>query len=281
MTGAGLTGPAVVGTGMTTPIVGFGASASPSNSVTSYGPLLGSSGSATVWAATAWGREFPIPVAGVFSGLYVNFVTTLSQGSYSVAMSHNQSIAGTLNCTIDTTHANCADNTSGDNITVAAGDTVGMVSTPTGTPTTSANNQTAALFTSSNNNEGFLVGGAAAPSTAAVNWASINGWSAWFATNDAIASDVMAAGGKLDHLYVVGATAPGAAKTYTLTVYQNGSATAINCTLSGAGSGAGITSCNDVSDRSPYRPVTPFLLSPAPARLLLVPVRQLRRPQVT
>jgi hypothetical protein len=135
---------------------------------------------------------------------------------------------------------------------VTAGNTAGINIVGTSSPTSNTNIQYALTFVGINSNESLLSGGAILPSNSANNWAPIQGWGVWFATNDAIASNVMPAAGKIDQLYVIGSSAPGASKSYTITVFQNGSAGGspgnLSCEMTGTGSGAGITSCNDLTD---------------------------------
>ena len=249
MTGAGLGAPAVVVPGtMTTPVIA-GLFSTPTQGANAYAPLLGGVGASPFGAGDT--KEFPIAISGTLSNLYVNFPTTLTQGSYVFSLVQNGSTTSTPHCSITTSVGACSDTS--DPISVTAGDTVGILTAPTGTPTANTNIQWAVTFVSTSTNESFLAGGGAGgPSTSAQNWSAIQGWGTWLATSDAIASNVMPAAGVIDHLYVVGSAAPGASKSYTVTIYQNGSAAgspgSLSCVLTGTGSGAGITTCNDLTN---------------------------------
>ena len=238
--------PASAGSAMTTPILSGQSASAPSNSGSTQTFYSLITGNGTSNSGGGGNRELPIAISGTLSNFSANFTTTLTQGSYTVAVSVNGSTTSTPVCSITTSVATCSD--ASHPVSISPSNTVGIVTTPSGTPTSSTNTAWGATFVSTNNNESFLAGGANVPSTSAQNWASIQGWSSWDATSDAIASNVMPAAGTIDQFYVVGSAAPGAGKTYTLTVYQKGSYTAINCTLSGAGTGAGITTCNDLTD---------------------------------
>lgn len=154
---------------------------------------------------------------------------------------------GNVSCTIDTTHANCADTT--NTATVSAGDLLSWRFFASGTPTAQTAIQLGSTFTSSANGLGAIftaqdTGAAANPSTTAVNYAPFGGSALWNAT-EAIASSLIPTGGAIDGLYVFAFTPAGAGVQTVFTVFHGGSRTSLTCTLAGAGSGAGITRCND------------------------------------
>jgi hypothetical protein len=231
---------AVAATAMTTPIVS-GTNLAFSTSVANYASIIGGSGGLSVNSAAI--RDLPIAISGTLSNFNMNFVTGAGSGTWAVALSVNGSTTGTPHCTVSANA--CSD--SSDPVSVTAGNLVGLVVTPSSSPTSSTYTQWGATFVSSNSNESFLAGGGPNATTTTVNYSGIQGWSVQGVTTEAVASQVMPTGGTIDNLYVVASAAPGTSKYYDVTVIYNGSPSTITCELTGTGSGAGITTCNDLS----------------------------------
>lgn len=59
---------------------------------------------------------------------------------------------------------------------------------------------------------------------------------------------VVAAAGTISNLFIKITVAPGSAVSRAFTINKNGVATSVTCSVTGTGSGAGITTCNDTSD---------------------------------
>ena len=236
--------------GMITPIMSFGGNAvGPSASVTNYAPLNNGTGF-SFWTSNTTVRQIPIAVSGSISGLYANFPVSVVASFYTLTLMKNGS--GTaLTCSVGVGQASstvCQDTT--DSVSVAAGDLLQWQLTPNAAATAETQLQISALFTSAVGQESPLIGAAA--TTPASNSANQNiGLTdcAWVAqASEVNISSMVPAAGTISNLYIWGSTAPGAAKTFVYTLWKNGAATSMTVTLTGAGSGAGITTGNNLSN---------------------------------
>lgn len=232
--------PAATSAPMVTPLIFSDEGPGPSTSTANY---IGINGSA--WTSTVSARDNPISIDGTISNLSVRFpVATGGAATYDVVLTLNGT-ASALTCQVTNAALTCADNV--NSVAVVAGDVIGWRVTPTGTPAAQAIVSISAVFTSSVAGESALF---AAPggsvSSSAANYSSFGAGPIWNAA-EATVSGLIPTDGVLDRLYIVSNTAPGAAKSLALTIYKNGSATSLTCLLTGAGSGAGVTTCNDIS----------------------------------
>lgn len=248
LTGAGAPITGSVGSPMVTVVIGDTPSTSvPSNSATNY---LGYSGG--IFTGTISTRDVPTQIAGTIGNLKVNFPTAIVSGNWVITLMINGSVAGSpgnVSCQVDSTHASCADTT--DTAAVSANDKIAWRFTPTSTPTAQTIIQISSTITSSTNGQGVIfssngAGGAVNPSNSAANYGTFGGATLWNAT-EASASGLFSTGGTIDGLTLFAATAPGVGVGSVFTVFHNGSRTSITCSLSGSGSGLGITTCNDLS----------------------------------
>lgn len=268
LTGAGGKFKAGVTAGpMVTPIMAaFGAA--PSATAANYSALNG----APFGASTS--RDVPVPIAGTLNGLTVRFPTTVVSGQYVVTLYLNGSATG-LACTVTST--TCTNNTS---VAVAAGDLLmwqvcpgthsGVAGSCTpGTPTAQAAAiQVSAVFTSTNNGESFVAAGVVGvPNSGANSYLNIGApeSAASWATTEANQSSILPTNGSIDKLYVESSNAPGAGRSLVYTVRKNGAATGITCTMTGTGSGAGITRCNDTTNAASFSAGDTMSLEAAPS----------------
>ena len=224
----------------------------PSNASTSYFGMNGTS-AGLGWTTTQINREFPSPVAGTFSNLEVVFNTTLSQGSWVVSFNDVTSGSNTLTCTIDTTHATCGDTNAGHNITVAVGDIIDFSANPNGTTPTAQTNpvQLGIVFTSTVGNESPLYSSTTSGTTnnATPEYTGFGYLSTGWNATEVNVSSIVAAPGTIDQLNVYAPTAaPGAGKTFTYTLYKNGSPTSLKCPMTGTGAGNQVCVDSNVGD---------------------------------
>lgn len=229
-------------TAMTTPILGIGQNNAGSTTVANYYPLFGGVG--TVAVAGAFARETPVSVAGTFSSLIANFPSGVGSGSYAIQVTKNGATPGTtLNCTVSS-GTQCTDTTAGDDVTVSVGDTVGFVVTPSSSPTSNTSIQISMVFISSGANQSPMGGISASPSTSAVNYASLIGFTGILTATEVNYSTLIPIGGTVDQLYIKIVTAPGLTAGWQYVVFQNGAATSLTCSI--ASSSSAVT-CNDVT----------------------------------
>lgn len=256
--------PAATGHAMITPIMN--AVAAMSNSATQFTGILGGG-----WSATN-NRDMPMGSAGTISNLIVRMPTTIVAGSYQITLFKNGSAAGSpgnFSCTVSTGVGpqTCTDST--NTVSVAAGDTLAWQSIPTTTPAAQTAPTISALFTSTANGESFigLPSTGNAQSQSAKNYivfGSVGSSSGWNAT-EANAAGIMPTAGVMDKLFVSNSVAPGAARSFDYTIFKNGVATAITCQMTGAGSGAGITTCSDLTHSATYAAGDTLSIETSPA----------------
>ena len=251
MTGAGKGTPSS-GVQMVTPIFNT-QNLNPSATAANYTGLIGST-----WSAYT-SRTAPMPIAGVFSNLRVKLTVAVASGQYVFTLYVNGA-ATALACTITSSATTCTDTST---VTVAAGDVVIWQSCPgthsgvagsctAGTPTAQTDAiLISATFTSTNIGEGFNITGTNGnnPSNSATNYTFFGSpdVSTTWQTTEANISGIVPTAGTIDNLYIQSSAAPGAAKSYAFTVVKNGSDTSLTCSLTGTGSGAGVTTCNDTT----------------------------------
>jgi hypothetical protein len=224
---------------ITIPIFSYNPSntTTPSTTVASYGPLHEGDFSSTV-SSTINYRVYgvPMPIAGTFSNLTVS-IPALTTNTWSIALNQNSNNSTALTCSATGPATTC---TSAATVTVAAGDIVGFtfcpgtfianVCTPGSAPTAMSGLQVSMTFTSTNNNETFIDwAGVGNASNSVANYGAPTGTFGTTATESA-AETVIPTAGVIDHLYAAPFSSPGSG-TYAVTVFQNGSATAITCTI--------------------------------------------------
>lgn len=257
--GAGGSSGAVAGSTIT-PIIGNGPTAGPSSSIVNYiGLFQGIAGAA--WSANNTLRAAKWPVAGTISNLYVRFPSGAGVGGqYYVSLVKNGTVSTNVTCNF-TNSASAQTCTSAGSEAVVPTDTLQWQVCPgvgalSGTTCTAAAGQAtntvvqiSATFTSTANNESFLLssGSTSVATNANATYASFGGYNVYTATEAQFAM-AMPTAGVIDQLYVNGpVAAPGASKTWTLTLWKNHAATSLACFMTGTGSGNGITFCQDTN----------------------------------
>lgn len=229
---------------ITQPILSMTSSATGlSTSVPSY-VSIGMSSAFAAYTSLVGTRRSPIAIPGTMTNLTANFVQGVGTGTWTVTIqkgtSSTSSTDTALTCTVSS-GTSCSDTS--DTVLFAAGDDVEIKITPNGSvPATNTNIQVSTSFTGQNLNEAFLF----SPYSALVS-TSVNEWQGFVslqptATNDAGVASMVSTSGTIDQLYVRTQPAPGAGKTYQLTVFKNGVATGITCTVSGTS-----PTCNDTN----------------------------------
>ena len=208
----------------------FGAdNSSPSNSAVNYNRLNSTFPSS--WTGNESLRRLVLPVAmdvsnfhieiDVAPGVGTSFTFTIFKNG--IATSLAVTISGTATSGEDTVHA----------VSFAAGDTISIQSSPTGTPTTS-NNQYWNLQIGSEGGVAPLLTGLAAMSTSVTQYGSMlagHGAAAGWSATEADLQVVSPTAGSLSRFYVNASTAPGAGKSYAFTVMVNGAASSLVTTL--------------------------------------------------
>lgn len=248
MTGAGKGVPSS-GSSIVTPVFADITTA-PSTSSTNYSSWFGTGNGGL---ASSNSRVTPSPAAGNIGNLTVRFPTATGGGAtYTINLLVNGSQAGSpgnVSCQITNAALTCSDTT--NSASIVAGDQISYQIVPAGTPAVQANSiQISTTFTGSVANESLIgTGFGQSPSTSATNYTAFSGGASTFNATEANVAVTLPAAGTLDKLYVVAQSAPGAARTSAFSVCLNGtgSCATITCSLTGAGSGAGITTCNDTT----------------------------------
>lgn len=236
---AGIVIPVVPPTGMKSPVIIDPQAQAPSTSAAQFISVAGGG-----WSAAASNKDQPWPKSGSFKNLTVNFPTTITQGTYTIAFAVNGSVAATpLTCQLTTSTNVCTDTT--HEIIFSAGDRLSWRVTPAGTPTAQSGQvKIAALFTSYGSDGAISTAHISSPSNSAPNYMTAGSYAAtaaaWQAT-ETQASGIIPTSGTLDSLYVTSGVAPGAATSFTFTLYLNGvSQGSSACAISGASA----TSCS-------------------------------------
>lgn len=210
-----------------------------STASTVYSQLTGASNGSNTWNATELNQQIICPTGGTISNLYaVSDVAPGTAKSYAITLVQNGSpsalvatVSGSNTSANDTTHS----------ITVAAGDTLSISATPSGTPAV-ARYVWGLQFTPTNAGESFFgFGNSNAPSTTTTQYelplgVGANGYSTTESTKFFClgATEITA-------LYAKLGTAPGGATSRTITIRQNASSSTAAVTISGSNTTGNIT----------------------------------------
>lgn len=228
-----------------------GTNQNPSTSATNY-MHIGNGTSVSAWQATENNARVVFPCAGTLRGLAVRLTAAPDNGggtqSYTFKVRRNGSEpANTLSVTIS--EASTTGSDTSNSVTIAAGDTVTLECTPSGTPTATAA-YWYIYFDTTGLSQSTITGGCiTGPSVSATNYSSLTVCGGWNATANNVAS-VFPATGTLKNFYVVSTADPAngaGTQSYTFTVQKatSGSTTysdtAITVTLS-----EGSTSVSDL-----------------------------------
>lgn len=203
---------------------------------TSYAPLQSGGGSA--WAVETRNQQV-MPCAGTFDRLRVKCVDPGGAAQSRAFTVRKAGADTTLTCTVSTGATTAADLT--NSFAVAAGDLVAVSCTSSAGAAASTPADWLLRFTAANANEYPLLWGSAAGAAAgATRYSPVQGDGA-VQTTEAAAQCVMPTGGTLSNLYVA-LDANMAAAGQAVTLYLNGSPTALTCTVA---SGAATASDTD------------------------------------
>jgi hypothetical protein len=185
------------------------------------------------WTGTEPPCQIVIPVTMDLSRFYVQLDTAPGLGmSYTftiikngVATALEIVIADLAVSAVDTTHA----------ISFAPGDTVSVRAVPLNTPATPSNHFWNIQVDTAGKSAPLLTG-LPAMSSSLTRYGSMlagHGAAAGWSTTETDVQVLVPAAGTLSNLYIKTATAPGASKSYEITVMKNGSATPLQITLAG------------------------------------------------
>lgn len=172
---------------------------------------------------------------------YVTIETAPGVGKSLTFTLFKNSSATALTCTISDNNLTASD--VAHSVTVAVGDLLAWEQAPSGTPATSTNIVISAKFVGSVAGESpiYAGGNITSMATGAASYSPLCTNGSWGAT-EAVVSSLASPPGVIDKLYVLLTGTPGSAKSYALTLYKNGSPTALTCTVSDLG-----TSANDTT----------------------------------
>lgn len=208
--------------------------------------VSGVSGSTKVWSCnggalgsgTDTNISTPVAAAGVIDNLKVRVSVAPGTGNTITYTLIKAGVDTAQTCSISGDALTCSD--SANPITFAASDTCSIRSQATaGTPATS-NSYVSAAFTGTTDGEALIMGATTSGMpTGATNYMTIYGTTV-ATTTVAAATTTMPTAGVVDKMYIAMSGTPGAGKSYALTLYKNGLATALTCTVSDAA-----TTCNE------------------------------------
>lgn len=202
-----------------------------STTVPSYANISGASNGTGTWNATQNLNEIVVPTTGTINNLFVKSDTAPGTAtSFAVAIIQNGS-ATALSATVSGT--NTTANDTSDSFSVAAGDTISVQITPTGTPTV-GRYVWGMQFTPTNPGESFFgFGNSNTPSNTATTYeiplsVGNNGYNSTEAARQLAIGDTT-----ITAIYGLFLTPPGLAASRTLTMRQNANNTAAAVTISG------------------------------------------------
>ena len=226
---------------MPTPIygIGCGSTSTPDTSSASYCPLQTSKGIRFNTTETTDTSDV-VATAGIISNLYVKLTNAPNTGKSWVVALRVNGVTTTLTCTIAdgaTTGSDVA-----HTISVAAGDKVGYIWTPSSTPDASGAVYVSSLFSGTASNESITVAGTgtATPGTGSTSYIGLCGKDN-SGTTEAQHNTIVPTAGTFTKLYVEVSVAPGVGKSWAFTLMKNGSATGITCTIADTATAANDT----------------------------------------
>lgn len=205
-------------------IIGGDNSALPSGDV-SYASVA----SGYSWSNAAAYRYQCVSTSGTLNNLYISLSSALTGGSYTICLYQNGNPTS-LSVTISSGSSSGSDTT--HSVSLSAGDLVCLRCTPSGTSDTPVV-YWSSQFTGANTGESLILG-CIGCDTATTQYAPIlQGYGISSAT-PADAYQIIPTAGTIKNLYVAMDANPGGGICdYKFTLYQNGSATALTCTIAG------------------------------------------------
>lgn len=212
---------------MRSPIIGW-TSTAPSTSAANFQVPQCAGGAS--WNATETTRRQIVPHDMTIDNLRVT--VTVAPGAaasgkkYDIVLMVNGSPSA-LTCTILETATSAQDLT--NHVRVSAGDAISLRFTPTGTPTAPGTSRWS-MIQEAQGVYGVMQSTTSPPSTASTNYLVPYG-RAIFGSTDALAGIIIPTAGVLRNLRFYASTAPGAGKSWAITVMKNNSAQALTCTI--------------------------------------------------
>jgi hypothetical protein len=201
---------------------------------------------ATVLATNA-NASTPLPIAGVVDNLQVSLDQAPGAGTTLTTTLIKAGSDTTQTCSISDAATTCSDTS--HPITFAVGETCGFRTQATvGAPAATVSNVTNS-FVATTDNEAFIMGNTDGNASNSLTQYYLP-TGAVATTTVAHASTTMPTNGTIANFYVALAGAPGTAasgKAYDVTVYKNGSATAVTCQVLNTA-----TTCSDVTHTASY-----------------------------
>lgn len=188
-------------------------------------------------------RNLPLPMACTAIEFFVQIDTAPGVGkSYTFEIYKNSASTGASVVISDNATQSSVLSTS---ISFNAGDDIVIQITPSGTPTVISSLYMRTVFSA--NTSMLFCGTSTSISTAVSTAATLGAFSLGGITSTTETAVGLVVppdcGGTLDKLYVLLNGSPGASKSYTYTIYKNGSPTSLTCTVSGTN-----TTANDTSN---------------------------------
>jgi hypothetical protein len=171
--------------------------------------------------------QAPVSATGTVGNLLVTLDTAPGAGISTTWTLYKNQVATALSVTVTGAATSGSDNT--DNISVVPGDLLQWKNTHSGTY--SGAEYYSATFTSTSANQSILNGSSPILNTTTTEYLPISGGFNLFPA-EADAENVMPTAGTIDNLYLSFDGTAGAGKSYTLTLYKNGIATALTANIS-------------------------------------------------
>lgn len=228
----------------TTQIIMAGSGAAMSTTATQFWPLNGFS--TTLGAADSLGNSIA-SAPGTIDNLYFHLTAAPGAGTSRTITIRKNNTDQALTCAVSNTNTTCTDTGNGHAFTVAAGDVLSWSSALSGTPS-SATGSLSFTFVPTTPNDTLVMARAPTTQTGSTAFASTNnGQISTWNTTEANRQNVVPDAGTISNLYLQVTAAAGAAKSYAYTVDKNTTAQALTTSITGAGSGAGITTANDTT----------------------------------
>jgi hypothetical protein len=205
-----------------------GINAPPSASATNFACLQCAS---TQWATTEPGAKIPFPEAGTLSNFRLRLDAAPGSGKQWVFTIRKNGVATGLTITIANSATTGADTT--DSVSIAAGDQISVSCTPTGTPTQPNVVSWASSFESTTARKTVLLSSSylSTAAGASTEYAYPSG-SLGFSTTATNRDQIVTVAGTLTKITALLGTAPGSGKSFAITLYKNGVATALVATVS-------------------------------------------------
>lgn len=195
-------------------------------------------------SATETNAAHAFPIAGVLRTLYLKTVTAPGSGKSIVFTIMKNAAATGLTCTLSDTSAAANDTT--NSVTVAPGDRISLRATPSGTPTVAQCRMGLGFESTTIEAQVILAGNPNVfASTSADTYYPFQEGPA-SATNTNFGA-IVPTDGTISRLYLQLGGVAGTAKSYTVTLIKNGSATALTVTVSGNTDVLGSDTANLVS----------------------------------